>query len=245
MSFAAQGRASETSFAINQSLDVEALRLAYLSKGHVRLNAFVDDKSARSLAAHLDQRQDWKKIINSGDKIFEIDRQTAQQMPKVKQEALDSAVHQAARFDFQFRYNAIRVAEDRESPAVHILDSFVDFINSRQVTDLVRHITAEPDIDFADGQATRYEAGDFLTAHDDMVSGKNRRAAYVFGLTRNWRTEWGGLLLLHGDNGRVSGVAPGFNSLDLFRVPLLHSVTFVAPFAASERTSVTGWFRKR
>jgi Rps23 Pro-64 3,4-dihydroxylase Tpa1-like proline 4-hydroxylase len=37
---------------------------------------------------------------------------------------------------------------------------------------------------------------------------------------------------------------PVFNALNLFRVPLLHSVTLVTPFAGGARLSITGWFRR-
>ena len=115
--------------------------------------------------------------------------------------------------------------------------------HTAKVLALVRAITGSEAIGFADGQATRYVSGDFLTGHDDGVADKNRHAAYVFGLTEGWRTEWGGLLMFHGADGGFSGRAPAFNRLDLFRVPQLHSVSYVAPSAGAARTSVTGWFR--
>jgi Rps23 Pro-64 3,4-dihydroxylase Tpa1-like proline 4-hydroxylase len=101
------------------------------------------------------------------------------------------------------------------------------------------------DVAFADAQATRYGPGDFLTAHDDAVEGKHRRAAYVFGLSRDWRAEWGGLLLFHEPEGEVRGYVPQYNALNLFAVPQPHSVSLVAPFAPRERLSVTGWLRAR
>lgn len=96
-----------------------------------------------------------------------------------------------------------------------------------------------------DGQATRYLPGHFLTGHDDDVAGKGRIAAYVLNLTPAWRTEWGGLLQFHDPAGDVlRGLLPRFNTLNLFTVPQLHSVSLVAPFAASPRYAVTGWIRR-
>jgi Rps23 Pro-64 3,4-dihydroxylase Tpa1-like proline 4-hydroxylase len=110
--------------------------------------------------------------------------------------------------------------------------------------DLLRAVTRHEELAFTDGQATAYGPGDFLTGHDDDVAGKNRLAAYVYGLTPNWRVEYGGLLLFHETHDRtVSGLAPRFNSLDLFRVPRRHSVSQVTAAAPHHRYAVTGWLR--
>jgi SM-20-related protein len=102
-----------------------------------------------------------------------------------------------------------------------------------------------PRIDYADGQGTRYLPGHFLNGHDDAVDGKNRLAAYVLGLTPVWRTEWGGLLLIHEGDGDVErGLMPRFNAIILFAVPRWHSVSPVSDFAGASRYSVTGCLRR-
>jgi len=73
---------------------------------------------------------------------------------------------------------------------------------------------------------------------------KNRRAAYVLGMTPIWRTEWGGVLLFHDEQQlTIKGLVPRFNCLNLFQVPQLHSVSEVTRSAAYRRYSVTGWLR--
>jgi Rps23 Pro-64 3,4-dihydroxylase Tpa1-like proline 4-hydroxylase len=117
-------------------------------------------------------------------------------------------------------------------------------MSSGDVRDFLRVVTGAEDIQYADAQATAYSPGDFLTGHDDAVTGKSRRAAYVFGLTPMWRLEWGGLLLFHGSDGNVErGLVPAFNSLNLFAVPRMHSVSEVTRAAAYRRYSITGWLR--
>ena len=75
--------------------------------------------------------------------------------------------------------------------------------------------------------------------------GKDRIAAYVFGMTPRWRPEWGGLLLFHGENeASVSGNVPRYNTLDLFKVPQRHSVSIVTPAAPTRRYAITGWLRR-
>jgi Rps23 Pro-64 3,4-dihydroxylase Tpa1-like proline 4-hydroxylase len=61
-----------------------------------------------------------------------------------------------------------------------------------------------------------------------------------------WHPDWGGMLQFFQDDGTPRDAwAPQFNSLVLFDVAHVHSVTFVAPFAKTPRFAVTGWFRTK
>lgn len=234
-----------TPFRLHPALDVDALRARYARGGRVRIERFLVDEDAVRLREHLVQRQDWLQVINAGDKLFELDRPTRAGMTNRQRSALDDAVADGARNGFQYRYESIRVPDGRAARAA--LDSpladFVRWLSGEEVMAVLRTITGAGDIRYADAQATAYAPGDLLTSHDDAVVGKDRRAAHVFGLTANWRPEWGGLLLFHEADGRIGGQVPAFNSLDLFAVPQLHSVSAVHASAAYRRYSVTGWLR--
>jgi SM-20-related protein len=109
--------------------------------------------------------------------------------------------------------------------------------------DVLRRVTGNQDVAFADAQLTAYGPGDFLTLHDDAAPATKRTAAYVFGLTKDWRADWGGALLFH-DAANLVGWAPQFNVLNLFAVPQPHSVSLVSAAAAGRRFSVSGWLRR-
>ena len=50
--------------------------------------------------------------------------------------------------------------------------------------------------------------------------------------------------MFHDSAGDIErALTPRFNSLNIFAVPQLHSVSVVAPFAGQTRMSVTGWLR--
>ena len=107
---------------------------------------------------------------------------------------------------------------------------------------LLERIIGKGPLRFRDGQATTYGPGDLLTAHDDNVAGKRRVAAFVLGLTPVWRLEWGGLLMFHGaDRATAAALMPRFNTLDLFLVPQVHSVSVVVPGIDARRYAITGW----
>ena len=235
-------------FRLNPALDRAALTAAYARDRRVRIPDLLAEEGASALHAELRKRQDWRQIVNSGGKVFDLDRETRRQMSAEQRDALDQAVFAGARDGFQHRYEAIRVpdGEAEREASNDILAKFASWLSDGEVRDMLRQVTGEGAIAFADAQATAYAPGDFLTGHDDAVGGKKRLAAYVFGLTPSWRIEWGGLLLFHGSDGDVdAGLAPRFNTLNVFAVPQTHSVSMVTKAAPSRRYSITGWLRAR
>lgn len=232
-------------FDLNSALDLPALAATYRRDGRVVIDELLSPGAALLLAAHLRQRTDWRKLVLSGDRVVEFDRPGWAAIPPDRAQALSLAVYAAARQGFQFQFESIRVPDAKADRAVDgtPLGIFARWISSTEILAMLRAITGTDDVVFTDAQATAYAPGDFLTAHDDAVPGKHRRAAYVFGLTPEWRPEWGGLLLFHQAHGALSAVAPGFNRLTLFRVPQDHSVSEVTRAAPARRYSITGWLR--
>lgn len=213
--------------------------------GWAWLAPILEPADADALAAHLVRREDWHSHVNQGAKLFEIPRAVGQGFDADKRAALDAAVYRNATDGFQHRFEAIRVSETPGDWHDEPLHRMAATLNSTDFLDHARRVSGSPDIAFADAQATLYAPGDFLTRHDDAVAGKNRRAAYVFSLTRRWRADWGGLLLLEEDGDRQTALVPGWNRLTLFAVPRPHSVSLVSPAAPVPRLSVTGWLRAR
>jgi Rps23 Pro-64 3,4-dihydroxylase Tpa1-like proline 4-hydroxylase len=235
-------------YRISPKLDVERAARQFRRRGRAHIPHFLEAEGAERLYRFLKGNGAWRLVINQGDKLFELDRAAQAALDPKARAALDQAVHAAARHGFQFRFESIRVPDEEAERAARRdeLTAFASFLSSPPTVALLRRITGRKAIGFADAQATAYGLGDFLTGHDDDIPGKDREAAYVFNLTPLWKIEWGGLLAFHGSDGHVAeAFTPGFNALNLFAVPQLHSVTMVSPFAAARRYSVTGWLRRR
>lgn len=226
--------------------DVDALAGTFQAVGHVHIPHFLDPDDATALHHQLRERTDWRQVLTTASGFAELDRTTRDGMNLKTAKALDDAVYAQARDGFQYRYETVRApdsASERLAGADIIFD-FAESISTGEVRDFLRMVTGAYDMQYADAQGTAYSPGDFLTGHDDEVAGKSRRAAYVFGLTPIWRLEWGGLLLFHGADGHVErGLVPKFNSLNLFAVPRMHSVSEVTRAAAYRRYAITGWLR--
>lgn len=230
--------------ALNPALDIAALANSYANHGRVEIADFLADDGAARLHEHLSNRNDWTIAMNAGDRVWEMPEPALAELTTDQRRTLDDKLYHSARTGFQYRFRTIRVDDDPAQGGHSLLDEFAAFMRSDEVIELFNNVTGA-DIDFADAQATRYEPGDFLTSHDDAVEGKHRQAAYVFGLAEQWRAEWGGLLLFHGSGAQIDGgFVPAFGALRLFRVPVVHSVSFVTPIAPAGRLSVTGWLRR-
>lgn len=233
-------------FTLGQIPDPDGLATAFRMHGRVEIPALLGPGEADRLRTHLLGRQDWVQVMNAGDNVYELSRAGFEQLSPEQRAELDARIAASARDGFQYRYESIRVPDEPEARAARgtPLDSFVGFLSSPPLLDLLGAITGANDIAFADGQATAYGSGHFLTRHDDDVASKHRRAAYVFGLAPDWRAEWGGLLMFHRADGSIAeAYAPVMGTLRLFSVPVIHSVSYVAPFAPEPRLSVTGWLR--
>jgi SM-20-related protein len=235
-------------FTLNPALDAPMLATAYAARGRLHVPDFLAPASAQALHDHLRERADWRLIINQGDRTFELDRAAQAALTEQARRDLDNAVHLNARTGFQYRYEAIRVPDDDAARRADdsMLVGFARFMSSPTVLDLLRTVTGQNGIDFSDAQATAYGPGHFLTTHDDGIVAKNRKAAYVYNLSAQWRPEWGGLLMFNGTDGHIAeAFAPSFNALNLFTVPQPHSVSYVVPYVPYRRYAVTGWLRGR
>jgi Rps23 Pro-64 3,4-dihydroxylase Tpa1-like proline 4-hydroxylase len=232
---------------LNPELDIAGLAEEYATKGRVRVHRLLEYDGAAAFYHHLNEREDWWHLIHTPNGVIEMDRETRAAMSAERAAEIDALVQAGARTGFQYCYEGLRVPNDDAELAAAAEDPLGEFarlMSSEPMLEMLRAVTGCHELAFTDGHATAYGPGDFLTGHDDNVVGKNRLAAYVFGLTPKWRPEYGGLLLFHSaDEGSVEGEVPRFNTLDLFKVPQRHSVSMVTPAAPHRRFAVTGWLR--
>lgn len=234
------------SFQISRKLQPRELHKTFRSTGRIHIPDFLDFGSAERLLDYLKGSDLWKLVLNADNKLFELDRSAQSKLSFEQKQQLDNAVYAQARYGFQYRYETIRVP-DGEAERIsrgNILDDFARFLSEGSALEFFRIILGDPNISFADAQATAYGPSHFLTAHDDDVSGKSRKAAFVVNLSQDWVADWGGLLLFHDPCvASAEALVPIFNSINLFSVPQLHSVSMVMPFVPRRRYSITGWLR--
>ena len=232
---------------LNPRLDADLVARVYRAAGRVHVPEFFEAATAERIRRALVDETPWQFVLYDGAEHRELPVASLAALPEAERAPLEAAVRRAAADGFTYRYANFRLYENWQAGRHrdHFLMRVLEFMNAAPFRELIRRITGDAAIDYADGQATLYRAGDFLTRHDDRVEGKDRRAAYVFGFTPRWSTDWGGLLAFPDAHGHVAeAYGPAFNALNLFRVPMLHAVTQVADFAPEGRYSITGWLRQ-
>lgn len=234
-------------FKLSDGLSPPTLAAAYGRNQRLQIGGFLEEECIRALYAELAASSAWRLAANRDEQIIDFPPEMIAGFTPDDWEKLRRAVAFGGRYGFQFLYETIRLPKPGAEPTSQpppLLASFAQFMSSPEVVDLMRTVTDDSSIAFADAHASRYSPGHFLTTHDDRIDTQGRRAAYVLNLTPEWRPDWGGLLLFYDERGNVlRGYTPGFNTLNIFSVPQPHSVSWVTPLAAAPRYAVTGWLR--
>jgi Rps23 Pro-64 3,4-dihydroxylase Tpa1-like proline 4-hydroxylase len=237
-----------SALALNPRLDAAKLRPFFERFGRVHLPDVLSPADARRLAAAL-AGAPWARTFLVDGKGYDVALDDYAKTPEAVRREVEAAIARGGRDGFQFDFDTWRISDHleagrRQGGRVAELEAAYDLVNSPAFLDFVRRLTGDDRVAYCDAQASRYRAGQFLTAHDDELPGKDRLYAYVLNLTPNWRIEWGGLLLFHDADGHVAeAYAPKFNALNIFRVPAWHSVSQVASYVEAHRLSITGWIR--
>src|SRR4029079_10742496 len=122
-------------FRLHPGFDAEAARTEFARDGVAELMPWLADDCAAALQAELIERGDWREVINSGDKVFELDREQQSKLRGDGRARLDAAIDAGARSGFQHRYESIRVPDDRDGRTLHddLLGTFALFMSSEAV----------------------------------------------------------------------------------------------------------------
>lgn len=231
---------------LNPNLDAAELAGRYAVDDRLRINDVLQASSVRRIHDACRDHVPYRYLCHVDGENLEIPPARLAELDKRNQRALQEKILAAAAGGVGFFYSGYQLRKDMpasEDSELAFLHGMLKMMNSEQMLDFVRAVTSRPDLRGADGQFTRYTPGHFLTRHKDDIKSEGRRVAYVLGFTQRWHPDWGGLLQFFGDDGTPRDAwVPGFNTMVLFDVRHVHSVTYVTPFAREPRLSLTGWF---
>lgn len=232
---------------LNDDLETTLYREVFQRSRRVHIPDILAPDAAQGVLERLEHEVPWQAHFNDGDKTYDLHRDQIAVLPDDKKTLIVDQLHRNASSSFQYlflNYSISDAVEQHSNPGVE-LNAFLDFVNSEEVLDFVREVTRIDAIRFADCQASLYRPGHFLRAHNDDVEQTGRLVAYTFSFAQDWHADYGGILQFLDDEGHVDeGYLPKFNSLNLFRIPANHCVSYVAPFAPCRRYSLIGWFRR-
>jgi len=207
----------------------------------IQIKQFLDPDCAQTLYQQISEIKKWDFAITTPAGPATVPHnELATLKPAIHGRMMEDLRRQARKgFSFAYYRRDVTPGEDR------VLDAYAQWIKSPDFFELVRTMTGDAELKYADAQATMYQTGSFLRAHDDTFTrddGDQRRFAYVLNLTPKWVADWGGLLNFQDKQGRVIDcLFPEFNSLSVFQVPQSHFVSQVASYAVKQRIAITGW----
>lgn len=231
---------------LNKTKDIVKLKQSYLNDGYVKLERALTNKTANFIHDKISVQEQWNLVFKNNGIHQDSNSLDVESWDDSHKNNLIKLVHKQAENDFQYFYETIPIYDiyyDNLMPQ-HFFNDIVKFLNSELVLNYFREVLDAPEITFLDAQITRFKAGHFLSCHNDDVKGKNRIAAFVINLTKDWCVDWGGALHILNSNLEIEkSFSPSFNEINVFKVPVNHLVGYVSPFATGHRLSITGWLR--
>jgi Rps23 Pro-64 3,4-dihydroxylase Tpa1-like proline 4-hydroxylase len=235
-------------FELNPAMDRARAGEKFARDGRVQIRDFLSLPAAQTIHRVLASETPWGlawRAGASGPHALRRQQMDAANLTKIGPEV--AAAMRGGDYAFVYARYPMLDAYKEQWGEHEALDLLIEHINSEPMLDLVREVTGIPEIGKADAQATLFAPNHFLALHDDSHVAEGWRIAYVMNFCiEDWRPDWGGYLLFYDEDGDVSaGFKPRFNTLNMFRVPERHSVSYVPPFAPVGRFAITGWFRDR
>jgi len=207
----------------------------------LRINNFLNDEFVNRLRHCLLHEVDWGlacRIDNEPSTFLNCDN--FKDLPKKIRKKFKKQIN--APFQFIYgTYMMVTAYIEKRDPEL-FLNRYLEWLNTPDIIQYFKNLTQDNSIVKINAQATSYTAGQFLTQHNDEHIEEGRLYACVLGLTKNWNPDWGGLLHILNNKGKiVTTLVPEFNTLSIFKVPQDHFVSYVTPFAEEKRLSITGW----
>lgn len=231
---------------LNSALDPKALREAFDQEKRLHIPGILNDDAARALHKSLRDELAWNLAYNDEAGQQDLFPSQQQSMTPQDRQAFQQKIQARARSGkFSYLYGSFAVGDAYKENLIRdmFVSRFYEFVNSKPVFEFIQEVTGARRIREASMQATAYGPGHFLTEHNDFDPKLDRKVAYVFNMTPEWKAEWGGILQFLDDDGlQEKGFIPAFNALNIFTVPQRHIVSQVAGYAPKVRYSLTGWF---
>lgn len=238
-------------FELNPDLDRTALAAGFASANRLQIPDILTRETALELRTILHSRTDWGMALQAGSKGkahgFRAQDLRKQDVARQAMELAKATDQAAAGRDYAYRalrYSLVEALQGGWDPGGPY-EVLLEHLNAEPFIGLMRDVTGIAGLAKADAHASCFGAQHFLGTHNDSHVAEGWRVAYVLNLTiDDWYPDWGGYLVFFDEDGNIeTGFKPQFNTLNLFRVPQAHAVTYVPPFAPKGRYAISGWLR--
>ena len=217
---------------------------SFKTNQHINIASAFTDEFAQRMTLALESHKNYSLATFVNNQVLNLPTEQYRNFSDAQQQQLFKMInHNAAHgIGYCYKRSSLEGAQ-HQKPDFKV---FSEWLNNEQILDWVKRISGYNDICAASLQASCFEPGHFLTRHNDIHKTEQRRVAFVANFNREWHPDWGGLLQFYSQAGApLQSWAPFYNSLNLFSVDRIHSVTYVTPFAKQSRYAFSGWFRAK
>lgn len=231
---------------LNPALDVEKYARVYRETGRVQVPDLFAPAVAEQIERALQQLTYRLVCQNDDEQNMLFTREDLAAMSADERRQLEAGIRERAARSVgytYFMYPMVLARLQNWDPG-NPIHAITDFLNSPPFLTFARQLISFSGLTKIDVHASQYLPGHYLTTHTDDDATQHGRAAYTIGFSRNWRADWGGLLLLLDEKEDVrEGFIPRFNTLTVFNGMQPHTVTSISSFTPRPRLSLAGWFR--
>ena len=231
---------------LGKNIDWKAIQNEFASKGYVRINNVLEETVCERVRDQLVNEAPWGIKFTSKNGPITLPRDeflsmSPQQLKSFHQELIWATQNKGMAY-FYFTCELDQLGSS--------CAEFIDYIMSQEFVGLIKYVTGNLNINGFEGHSACYRPNCFLTTHHDLDAANQRKTAFIFGFTKFWKMEWGGLLHMLDDDMNINEVlVPSHNTLTLFSVPRNHFVSHVAPYASQNpkhgRYTITGWYLQK
>ena len=234
------------SISINEKLDTKALAKDFASKVRVQIKDFLQEVHAERIFTSIATETPWQFTYNDGDDIYFLSPTDLQQMITRRKSDLSTKIFERARTQFQFVQQdcALKRLEGESPTPEHLLDKVQAFFNSKEFLKFAKSITGLKNLQSSDAWAVFFNRDQFYGQSDGQLTNKRRKVGFHFGLTKDWRADWGGYHCFFDENDNIEeGYKPLFNALTLFKLPQTQSIQYIPTFTGTPKFGIHGYIQ--
>jgi SM-20-related protein len=213
---------------ISPALDSALFAARFREKSRVHIPGVLTPESAMRLYECLHGQTPWTTVLSLGTDIRNAGRLSGQDRQKFALGAWERARRVP---QFFFDHHVLSRGGVACPQPTHDLAQLAEFLNAPAFLALVRQLAGLDVSLHTDAEATFFHPGDFDTLHDGRQLGGQGGIGFSLCFTPGWRPHWGGTLQFFAPSGHLEeGFLPGFNTLDVYRVESIYSVSPVATY---------------
>jgi SM-20-related protein len=232
---------------LNPEIDIDLAQASFAFQRRVQIRTIFDETCADSIHDCLARETPWGFAWWNGQATEfickqEMDTLAMEHAGQIAQ--FVQSLAQSGEFGFAFHCHPLlpSIEGQKKWMTPPLLDDLLAFLNSRDVLELVKEISACSNICRADAHATLFAPNQFHSLLQESGQGQ-KRLAYALNFTRNWHEDWGGYMQFYSPNGDIlQGYKPQFNSLSLCDVSQAHGISVVPGHAPYGHLAIRGYF---